>query len=325
VLQDPRSHHGSQRQRDHCGDHDGHRKRHGEFAEQAPNHVAHKKQRDQHRNQRHSQREDGEANLFSTLQRGLQGRIAFFKVPRDILHHHNRIVDDEAGRDGQCHQRQIVEAVAQHIHRRAGADERKRHRNARNNRRIQVAQKEEDDHHDQYDRQPQFKLHIVDRRLDWDRQVGQRRHLDALGQVGLQLRQQPLDTPYHRDGVAARLPLHIQDDRRRLVHPRGLCGVLDAVDDVGDIGQHHRRAVAKGHNHALVILTCDQLIVRVDLIVLMRPVEVALGRIHTGAADRGAQIFKVDAVRGERRRVRLDTHRRFLSTADADQAHAAEL
>ena len=38
--------------------------------------------------------------------------------------------------------------------------------------------------------------------------------VDALRQVRFQLRQQALDALHHADGVAARLPLHVQDDRR---------------------------------------------------------------------------------------------------------------
>src|ERR1700722_18639066 len=62
----------------------------------------------------------------------------------------------------------------------------------------------------------------------------------------------------------------ISDHRGRLVHPRGLAGVLDSVDDFGDVGQHHRCAVAIGHDHAAIVIAGDQLIVGVDLVVLAR-------------------------------------------------------
>ena len=39
-------------------------------------------------------------------------------VARDVLQHDDGVVDHEAGRDGQRHQRQVVEAEAQQIHRR---------------------------------------------------------------------------------------------------------------------------------------------------------------------------------------------------------------
>ena len=54
-------------------------------------------------------------------------RFAFLDMARDVLQHHDGVVDDEADRDGQRHQRQIVEAVAERPHQRAGAEQRQRH------------------------------------------------------------------------------------------------------------------------------------------------------------------------------------------------------
>ena len=64
-----------------------------------------------------------------------QRRLALLDVARDVLDHHDRVVDDEAGRDGQRHQRQVVEAVAEQVHHAEGADQRERHRDARDDRR----------------------------------------------------------------------------------------------------------------------------------------------------------------------------------------------
>ena len=52
------------------------------------------------------------------LQRGLHRRLALLDVARDVLDHHDRVVDHEAGRDGQRHQAQVVQAVAQQVHQR---------------------------------------------------------------------------------------------------------------------------------------------------------------------------------------------------------------
>ena len=49
-------------------------------------------------------------------------------IARDVLDHDDRIVDDEAGGDGQRHQRQVVEAEMRQVHHREGADQRQRHR-----------------------------------------------------------------------------------------------------------------------------------------------------------------------------------------------------
>ena len=65
------------------------------------------------------------------FERGLQRRFALLDVARDVLDHDDGVVDHEAGRDRQRHQRQVVEAEAEQVHRAEGADQRQRHRQAR--------------------------------------------------------------------------------------------------------------------------------------------------------------------------------------------------
>ena len=112
------AHHRRRRQRDDQRDHDRDRQRHRELAEQPPDDAAHQQDRQEDRDQREAHRQHGEADLARAVQRRLHARHAGFDVARDVLQHDDRVVDDEAGRDRQRHQRQIVEAVAEQIHRR---------------------------------------------------------------------------------------------------------------------------------------------------------------------------------------------------------------
>ena len=325
MPQDSRAHHRRERQGDHGRNDDRDGKRHGKLAEQAPHHVAHEQQRNQHGDQRHGQRENGEADLLRALERRFHGRIARFDVARDVLDHHDGIVHHEAGGDGQRHQRQVIQAVAQDVHRRESADQRQRHSHAGDDGGVETSQEQEDDQHDQPDRQHQFELDVGNRCFDGGGQIGKRGHLNARGQVGLQLRHQLLDALDHADGVGAGLALHVQDHRRSLIHPRGLIIVLHAIHDVRHVGQHHRRAVAVGHHNVPVVVAGDQLIVGVDLVILARPIEVPFGGVHAGLRQRRAQVFQVDAVGGQRRRVGLNAHRGLLAAADGYQADAVEL
>ncbi len=43
-----------------------------------------------------------------------------------VLHYDDRVIDDEPNRDGQTHQRNVVEAVAKRIHENEGSDQRQR-------------------------------------------------------------------------------------------------------------------------------------------------------------------------------------------------------
>ncbi len=87
----------------------------------------------------------------------------------------------------------------------------------------------------------------------------------------------------------------------------------------------HRRAIAVGDDDGPVLLAGLKLIVIVDGPGLVRSVEVTLGLIHVGAAQRRPQRLQAQAVRGQRSRVGLHAHGGALAAADAHQAHALEL
>ncbi len=129
-----------------------------EFAEQPADHIGHEKQRDQLRSARSSSADDdSEASpapiAFSAAWCGVSPVL---DIARHVLDHHDRVVDGRTGRDGERHQRQIVEAEmprctntsppacrrATAAHRQAGDDRRRR----------RAAQEDEDHHDDQHHR-----------------------------------------------------------------------------------------------------------------------------------------------------------------------------
>ena len=249
------------------------------------------------------------------------------EVARDVLDHHDRVVDDEAGRDRQRHQAQVVEAVAEQVHRAEAADQRDRHRQAGDHGRARAAEEGEDDEHDHHDREHELDLDVPDRGADAGRAVGE--HLDAQvrRQRRLQVGQLLLDRVDGRDHVGARLALDVEDDRRAqlavLAGPGAEARVLGALDHPGDVDQAHRRAVLVGDDQLLVVVGGEQLVVGVDRVRALRPVEAALGAVRVGRRDRRAQRVDADAVRRQRLRVGLDPHRRPLAAGERDQADAA--
>ncbi len=121
------------------------------------------------------------------------------------------------------------------------------------------------------------------------------------------------------------MPLNIHDHRRRRVHPGSLPHVFGAIDDVGDIRQKYRRAIAIGNNHRLEVLARQKLIVRLNLIILARPVKIAFRQIETGLLNGSAHVLEVDSVVRERGGIHLNPHGRLLSAADAYKANAGKL
>jgi hypothetical protein len=325
VPQDPAAHHRREGERDDGGDQDRHGERHGELAEEAPHDVAHEEQGDQHRDQRNGQRDDGEADLLRPLQGGLQGRLARLDVPRDVLDHDDRVVHDESRRDRQRHQRQVVQAVAEEVHRAERPHQRERHRHARDDRRRQVTQEEEDHHHDQRHGEQQLDLDVVDRGADGDRPVGQDGDADRGRQGVAQLGEEPLDPVHDVDDVGPRLPLDVDDDGRGGVHPGRLLLVLRAVDDVRHVGEQDGRPVPVRDDEGAVLVARQQLVVGVDRDRLARAVEAPLGQVDVRLGDRRAQVLERHAEGGEGRRVGLDPHGRLLPPADADEPDAGQL
>src|SRR6202007_3054204 len=96
VAEEFGAHHGSEGEGDDGGNEDSDRQSDGKFAEQAANDVSHEKQRNQNRDERNRQRENGETDLFGALERSLQRRLSFFNVTADVFNHDDGIVDDKA-------------------------------------------------------------------------------------------------------------------------------------------------------------------------------------------------------------------------------------
>ena len=143
-----------------------------------------------------------------------QRRGSLLQMPGDVLDHDDGVVDDEAGGDREGHQRQVVDAVAQEVHRAERADERDGHDDARDQGRAQAPQEDEDDEDDERDRDRERHLDVVNRGADGGRAVDDPGEPDRRRQVLLQLRQECLDPVDRRDDVRPGLPEDDDDDGR---------------------------------------------------------------------------------------------------------------
>lgn len=63
-----------------------------------------------------------ETDLACALQGSLERGAALFEVADDVLQDHDYIVDDEAGGNGNGHEREVIDGVAHQIERAEGAD-----------------------------------------------------------------------------------------------------------------------------------------------------------------------------------------------------------
>ena len=324
-LEEQRAQHRRGGERNHQRHQDRDRQRDGELAEQPAENAAHQQDRQEHHDQRQADRKHGEADLARAAKRRLQARHAFFHVAGDVFHHHDRVVDHEAGGDGQRHQRENVEAVAEQIHHAEGAEDRYRHRDARDDGGADLAQEQKHHDGDQHHRQHQRQFGVVQRgadrgaAIDGDTDV----HVGRHGRF--QMRQLRLHGVDGLDDVGVRLTVEDDQNRRLAVGHAEIAIVLNGVGDLGDVGEADRRAVAIGDHQRRVVGGNVRLVVGVDLKTPVAVVDRALRAVGVGRGKRGAHVLEPDAVIVQRLRVELDAHRRKARAADIDVADAAQL
>src|SRR5579863_2094913 len=160
-MQQSRTHHGSQGERNESRNQNSHTERNCEFPEEAADDIAHEEKRNQNRDQRNRQRHDGETDLLGTLEGRLHRTFTLFNVAHDVFDHYDRVIHHKTRRNRERHQREVVKTVARDIHHAESAHKRKRHGDAWDNRGREISQKKKDHHHHQRDGQHQFEFNIL--------------------------------------------------------------------------------------------------------------------------------------------------------------------
>lgn len=191
---------------------------------------------------------------LKTLQGSGVTVFASFHVAGNVLDHHDGVIHHKACGNGEGHQRQVIEREPKQVHRRHGAHQRKRYRQAGNDRGRNIAQEDEDDADNEQHGQTQLVFDIVNRGTDGCCPVCQWCDLDARGQVLLELGQDAQNVVHHANHVGAGLTLNIQDQGRGLVRPCRQLSVLCAFDDRSHIANADRAAVLIGNDlvHQLI-------------------------------------------------------------------------
>ena len=100
-------------------------------------------------------------------------------MARDILQHDNGIVDDESRGNGQRHQGQVVEAVAEQVHDAKCGDERDWNDNGRYQRGPNVPKECKYDHNYEADRNHESSLHFAQGCANSGRAVVCDSHIDS--------------------------------------------------------------------------------------------------------------------------------------------------
>ena len=220
----------------------------------------------------------------------------------------------------------LTEKPAQ-VHDAEGADQRHRHRHARDQRRAAVAQEQEHDQDHQHDRDRQraLRCRAATRGSSSCAPSPSVRSI-ALGIDARSDGSSARDAVDGLDDVGVGLAVDDHEHRRLAVGHAGVAQVLHRVDDVGDVGELHRGAVAVGDDQRQVLGGGLRLVVGVDLPV---PVAVLDRRPWAGwrwrrraprARPRAPMPYLLSAGG-----IELDAHRGQRAAADAHLADALHL
>src|SRR6185437_13698244 len=185
----------------------------------------------------------------------------------------------EAGGDGEGHEREIVNAVAQQVHHAKGADQRERDGDAGDGGGAGVAQEGEDHQHDQQDGNDERDLHVVDRSPDGGRAILADDDVHRVRDRGAQRRQLGDHAVHGVEDVGAGLAEDGDGDGGLAIGAAVVAVVGGAVVDVGDILQTNGGAIAPGDDQGAVLAGGKELIGGVDLHRVRTRAEHALGAV----------------------------------------------
>ena len=325
LGQHARAHHRREREGDDEGDQNRDGESDREFVKQPADDVAHEEQRNQHGDERDGERDEGEADLRGTLERGFHRGGALFTVAGDVFEHHDGIVHDETGGDGERHQREDVDRIPGEIHHAERADERQRHGDARDDRGGEIPEEHERHEDDEADGEDQLEFHGAYGGADALGAIGEDFDIDRRGQAGGKLREQLAHAIDHLDDVGPGLPLDVDQDGGEFAGPRGKTTIFGGVLDAGDVAEAERGVIPPGDDQIAVFLDGTELVVCVHQDRAERAVETALGTVDAGGADGGAHLGEAEAAGGELARIDLHADGRTLAAGEADHADAGNL
>ena len=323
-AQEAAAQHRRQRQRNEPRHQDGEADDDRELVEDAPDDAAHEEHRDEHRDQRDRHRYDREGDLARALERGLHRGETRLTVTDDVLQHDDRVVDHEADRERERHQRNVVEAVPRDVHRRKGPDDGNREGERGNDRRRESADEQKDDEHHQDDGKHQRVLHVGHGGLNGHRKIVAHRDVDRARKLRANRGQQGLDAVRDVDGVRIRLSKHRDRQRPGAVEPVRPLVAQNAVDDLRDLAEAHRGSVAIGNDQRAVRGSFGKFGVRLQCRRLLWSAERTDRHVRAGGGERALNFIEPDAADRQQVGIDLDADGKFLRAVSEDLRHPGQ-
>jgi hypothetical protein len=206
-----------------------------------------------------------------------------------------------------------------------GAEQRQRHADRGHQCRLEIAQEDENHQDHQHGREDQADLDIVNGVADRSGGVEQNALVDADGQRLFEFGKLLLDPVHHLDDIGAGLLGDLHQDGGLAVEGAEVADILNPVIDLGHVLQANRRIVAVGDDQGLIVLGQAGIVIGIDLEALALLLDIALGAVGVGGADRGAHVFQSYAVFEQGAGIEFDADRGQRSAVERDIAHPGNL
>lgn len=199
------------------------------------------------------------------------------------------------------------------------------HGDAGNGRGPNAAQKGEDDQDYEQHGDDEGDFDVVDRSSDGGGAVDTDPEVDGRRNGGLQLRHDGHDAVHRVNNIGLRLAADDEQYGGLAVDRTGVAHVLLRIDDRGDVGEAHGRALAVGNDQRSILLSEEKLIVVLEDAHVQAIGESAFGLIGVGAGERPADVFQADAQVAQQERIDLGADGGERGAADRNLSHAGDL
>src|SRR5690606_1620873 len=238
----PRREHRRQREGDEERDHDGPGDGEPELEEEPSDDPAHEGDGHEDGDDRERRRENGEHDLAGAPRGRGEVVLAHLAVPRDVLDHDDRVIDQDPDREREPEQRDHVQREAERGLQDEGGDDRDRERERGDHRRLPVVQEEHDDDDRQDRTQDHLADHVPDRLADRDRVVADDLDVDTGREGSPELFDRGVDLVRDLDGVRARDLEDVERDGALAVHERERPLLGGPLLDARDVTEPNRLA-----------------------------------------------------------------------------------
>ena len=267
--------------------------------------------------------EDGQRDLPRAIDGGAHAVGAFTQVPRDVLDHDDGVVDQQAERDDEARDRNLVQREAEEPQR--GHAHGQRQRDGDHDDAGGAEPEGEQGDRDQCERDAEVEAKAAQAMGDVVGLFEADLEADARGQGGAKLGQPPVEPGLHVEDAEAVLHVGGDEGRALAVVAREVGRFLGGPSHVGDVAEQHGAPVACRDHRVRDGLDAGVVAGALEVVAALADVDRAAGNACALAGHRGIDRGHVDAQRGHARQIERGANFRCgkapgLRAADAGHA-----